>query len=90
MWENNDFIKLLKETTIIIININTSKLFINREFINNNITPNFTVEMFYYVLCELIKYNNYKLSESINNYIFEGYYNEPYDQGDEIHIMIII
>ncbi len=73
---------------IIILNINESELIINREYIINNISPNFTVEMFYNILLLLIKYDNYKFQLLVENntYLFEGYYFEPYDQGDEIHI----
>ena len=88
--KNNIQIEINKDKTIIIMNINESQLIINRQFIINNITPNFTVEMFYYVLCEFIKYNNYKLEYINNHYIFNGYYNEPYEQGEIIHINLII
>jgi hypothetical protein len=88
--KNNIQIEINKDKTIIIMNINESQLIINRQFIINNITPNFTVEMFYYVLCEFIKYNNYKLEYINNHYIFNGYYHEPYEQGEIIHINLII
>jgi hypothetical protein len=81
-------IEINKNKTFIIIKINESNLTINREYIINNITPNFSVEMLYYVLYGFIKYNNYILREDNNHYIFEGYYNEPYEQGDEIHVKI--
>jgi hypothetical protein len=78
------------DKTIILIKMSldndTRSISIDREFINNNITPNFTVEMFYYVLLEFNKYKTYKLTKKYNYYVFEGYYYEPYDQGDEIYI----
>ncbi len=80
-----------KNKTIIILKINNNTLSINKEYINNKITPNFSVEMFYYVLCNLVKYNNYKLiNSSDDNYIFEGYYVEHYEQSDMVHINLII
>ncbi len=79
-------ITINKEKTIILIKINNRSISIDKQFINNNITPNFTVEMFYYVLLEFNKYNTYKLTKKEDYYVFEGYYYEPYDQGDEIHI----
>jgi hypothetical protein len=82
-----------KEKTIIFIKINLDNIrciSIDREFIIKKITPNFTVEMFYYVLLEFIKYKTYKLTKKENYYIFEGYYYEPYEQGDEIYINFII
>jgi hypothetical protein len=77
---------------IIIININESQLIIDREYIYNNITPNFTVEMLYYVLCNFIKYDNFNFELLVeeSSYILEGCYHEPYDQGDEIFIRIKI
>jgi hypothetical protein len=87
---NNIQIEINNEYSFIIFKINESTLLINREFINNKISPNFSVEMFYYVLCNFIKYNNYKLNKDDTKYIFEGYYYEPYDQGDEIYIKLII
>jgi hypothetical protein len=89
--KNNNIIQIeFDKNNIIIISINKSKLVINKDYINNNITPNFTVEMLYYILYELIKYNNYNLIEDNNSYIFEGCYHEPYEQGDEIYIKIYI
>ena len=92
--KNNNIIQieLNKNNDIIIFNINESQLIIDREYIINNITPNFTVEMFYNVLILLLKYDNFKsqLLVENNTYIFEGYYVEPYDQGDEIHIRLKI
>ncbi len=86
---NNIQVEINKEKTNIIININKSNLIINREFIIK-ISPNFSVELFYYILCGFLKYNNYKLIEVDNHYIFDGYYNEPYEQGEEIHINFTI
>ncbi len=85
-------IEFNKENNIIIFNINESQLIIDRQYIINNITPNFTVEMLYDVLVVLIKYDNFKsqLLVENNTYIFKDYYLEPYEQGDEIHIKIII
>ena len=90
--KNNNHIQLEvnNNKTIIILKINDSIKKINRDYIINNITPNISVEMLYYVLYEFLKYDNYKLIKDNSNYIFEGYYNEPYEQGEEIHIMIII
>ena len=70
------------------INVKINKNFkdIDKNFINKHITPNFTVEMFYYVLNNFLKYNNYKISYDNNNYTFEGYYTEHYEQSDEIHV----
>lgn len=86
-------ININDEKTIILIKINVDNIrsiSIDREFIIKKITPNFTVEMFYYVLLEFIKYKTYKLIKKENYYIFEGYYYEPYEQGDEIYINFII
>ena len=58
----------------ITIAINCSKLIIDREFVIKHITPNFTLEMFYYVLMEFIKYDNYSLFDAQNYYTFSGYY----------------
>ena len=85
-------IEINKDNDIIIININESQLIIDKEYIYNNITPNFTVEMLYNVLLLFIKYDNFKFELLVENssYIIEGCYHEPYDQGDEIHIKIKI
>ena len=92
-------IEFNKENDIIIINLRlinkkefNHRLIINRQYIINNITSNFTVEMLYNILVVLIKYDNFKFNLSVehNSYIFEGTYIEPYDQGDEIHIKIEI
>ncbi len=90
MEKNNIQIDMNKEKNNIIIKINNNIKEINHDFIVTNITPNFSVEMFYYVMRGFIKYANYKLIKIDNDYIFEGYYIEPYDQGDEIHIKFII
>jgi hypothetical protein len=45
--------------------------------------------MFYYVLLEFIKYKTYKLTKKENYYIFEGYYYESYEQGDEMCYVIL-
>ena len=88
---NNIQIEIDKNKTIIIIKINDNKLSINKDYIDNKITPNFSVEMFYYVLCYLIKYNNYKLINSYEGYYtLEGYYSDDYEQSDTIHINLII
>lgn len=91
-YKNNHIIQIVinNEKTLITIYVNESKLVIDRQYIIDNITPNFTVEMLYYVLCNFLKYNNYILVEDRNSFIFESYYYEPYDQGDEIHIKIKI
>ncbi len=91
--KNNNIIQIEmnKNTNIINININENQIIIDRDYINNNITPNFSVEMLYYVLCEFFKSDhNYKLFSVNNIYIFEGIYYEPYEQGDEIYIKIVI
>jgi hypothetical protein len=76
--KNNIQIEINNENTIIIVKINNNIKEINRNFIINNITPNFSVEMFYHILYEFVKYNKYKLENNNNQYIFEGYYTEPY------------
>jgi hypothetical protein len=81
-------ISINSEKSSITFKIYNNELVIDRQFIYNKISQNFTVEMFYYVLCEFKKYNNYKITINDNNYIFEGYYNEPYDQGDQIYIKL--
>ncbi len=89
--KNNIIIQIEMNKNIINININENQLIIDRDYIINNITPNFSVEMLYYVLCEFFKSDrNYKLVFDNNYYIFEGYYYEPYEQGEEIHIKFII
>ncbi len=83
-------IEISKDKTIIYITINETNMIIDRDFIRNNITPNFSVELFYYVLCEFIKYDNYKLINNNNQFIFDGIYCEPYEQGDIIHVHFVI
>ena len=93
--KNNNIIQIEfnKNNDIIIFNINESQLIIDRQYIINNITPNFTVEMLYNVFIVLIKYDNFNLIKD-NNYIYNlwfiGCYHEPYDQGDEIYIKIVL
>jgi hypothetical protein len=88
-YKNNNSIEIQidKDTKLYIkITINGFMLVIDRDFIIENITPNFTLEMFYYVLLEFIKYDNYSLLDTQNYYTFSGYYQEPYEQGDIIYI----
>jgi hypothetical protein len=93
-YKNNHIVQveINSEQTLIIIYVDELLLEIDRKYIVSNITPNFNVEMLYYVLSSFIKYDNYRLIEnnSKDGYIFEGYYNEPYEQGDNIHIKIEI
>lgn len=86
--KNNHSIQIDTNTTIdyIQFTINSSTLIIDRHYIIQNITPNFTVEMCYYVLVDFIKYDNYSLVDNSCYYIFSGYYSEPYEQGDTICI----
>lgn len=91
--KNDIFIKIevnKNNFDFILMYLNENKIMIDRDFIKNNITPNFTVELLYYVLCEFIKYDNYKLIKNGSQYIFDGYYSEPYEQGEIIHIHIIL
>jgi hypothetical protein len=87
---NNDThlieIQIDKNKTNIHIKINDNIKHIDNNFINQYITPNFSVEMFYYVMYNFLKYNNFKLSYNQNYYTFEGYYTEHYEQSDIIHI----
>ena len=93
-YKNNHIvqIEINSAQTLITIYVDELLLEIDRKYIVSNITPNFNVEMLYYVLSNFIKYDNYTLIENKNKdgYIFEGYYNEPYEQGDNIHINIEI
>jgi hypothetical protein len=87
--KNNNSIEIQTDKDIklyIKITINGSNIVIDRDFIIKHITSNFTVEMFYYVLSEFIKYNNYGLIDTEDYYTFSGYYQEHYDQGDIIYI----
>jgi hypothetical protein len=68
------------------ININDKSKQIDIHFIRNYVTQNFSVEMFYYVLYDFLKYNNFKLSSEDDHYTFEGYYTEHYEQSDIIHV----
>jgi hypothetical protein len=79
-------IEIDKNKTKIHIKINDNTKNIDRNFINEFITPNFSVEMFYYVMYNFLKYNNFKLFYNDNNYTFEGYYTEHYEQSDVIHV----
>ena len=72
--------------TNIDIKISDNIKHIDKNFIDQFITPNFTVEMFYFVMCNFLKYGNYKLSYDNDNYTFEGYYTEHYEQSDIIHV----
>jgi hypothetical protein len=83
-------ISINSEKTIIIFKLYNNQIIIDRDFINKNISPNFTVELFYYILYEFRKYKNYKITKNENSYIFEGYYNEPYEQGDQIYIKLMV
>lgn len=88
-YKNNNSIEIEtdKDTKLYIkISINCFDILIDRNFIIEHITPNFTLKMFYYVLLEFIKYGNYSLVDTLGYYTFSGYYQEPYDQGDIIHI----
>ena len=88
-YKNNNNIEIVTDKYMklyIKITVNSSDIVMDRDFIIEHITPNFTLEMFYYVLREFIKYDNYKLIENEDYYTFDGYYFEPYEQGDIIHI----
>jgi hypothetical protein len=88
-YKNDNSIEIItdKDTKLYVkITINSSNLVIDKDFIIEHITPNFTLEMFYYVLKEFIKYGNYNLIENEDYYKFSGYYQEPYEQGDNIYI----
>ena len=80
--KNNSIMVQTDKNTYTCISINSSNFRMDRDFITKNITPNFSVEMFYYVLIEFIKYDNYKLIDTDGYYIFRGHYHEPYEQGD--------
>ncbi len=93
--KNNNIIQIEinKNKDFITININENQLLIDRDYIITYITPNFSVEMLYYILCEFLKSDychNYKLIEDKNYYIFEGYYTEHFDQGETIYIKLLI
>ena len=74
--KNNNSIQIDTNTTIdyIQITINSSNLVIDRDYIIQHITPNFTVEMCYYVLVDFIKYDNYSLVDNSGYYIFSFSY----------------
>ncbi len=88
IYKDANFIQIQmdKNKTKIHIKINDNTKYIDRNFINQFITPNFSIEMFYYVMYNFLKYNNFKLSCNENNYTFEGYYTEHYEQSDVIHV----
>jgi hypothetical protein len=79
-------IQIDNNKTNIDIKINDNIKNIDINYIHQFITPNFTVEMFYYVMYNFLKYNNFKLSYNQNYYTFEGYYTEHYEQSDIIHV----
>ena len=84
-------IELNKTKTLLTIYINESLILIDQNYIVENINQNFNVEMLYHVLVELVKYNNYKLiCDSHSRYTLKGFYQEPYEQGDLIDIVILV
>jgi hypothetical protein len=89
--KNNNSITIeTDKDTHICISINSSNFKIDRDFITKHISPNFSVEMCYYVLIEFIKYDNYTLTDSDAYYMFRGHYHEHYTQGDIIDIALKI
>ena len=82
-------IEINKTKTQLTIYINESIISIDQNYIVKNISQNFNVEMLYHVLVEFVKYNNYKLiCDSHSRYTIKGFYQEPYEQGDLIDIVI--
>ncbi len=79
-------IQIDKDKTNIDIKINDNLKHFDKNCIDQYISPNFSVEMFYYVLYNFLKYNNFKLSHNQNYYTIEGYYSDHYEQSDIIHI----
>jgi hypothetical protein len=89
--KNNNIIKIqTNKDTYVCISINSSNFKMDKDFIKAYITPNFSLEMLYYVLIDFIKYDNYNLKDTDDCYIFRGHYHEPYEQGDIINISLNI
>ena len=74
------------DKTSIEIKINNNIKNVDIIYIREVIAPNFSFDMFYYVMYNFLKYNNYKIDYKNGRYTFEGYYTEEYDQSDNVHI----